>query len=44
MKEPQIKPEEDVQVLSEEEAVDALTAYFQRTGRGRIADLPRWAQ
>lgn len=30
--------------VDEDEAVDALTAYFRRTSRGRIVDLPRWAQ
>ncbi len=34
--------EEDVEL--EEEAVDTLTAYFRRTSRGRIVDLPRWVQ
>lgn len=38
------KPEAERQDLSEDEAVDALTAYFRRTSRGRIIDLPRWAQ
>ena len=33
-------PEKD----KEEEDVSALTAHFRRTSRGRIVDLPRWAQ
>jgi hypothetical protein len=28
----------------EDEAVNALTAHFRRTSRGRIVELPRWAQ
>jgi hypothetical protein len=36
---------EDVQEKDkEEEAVSALTAHFRRASRGRIVDLPRWAQ
>jgi hypothetical protein len=30
--------------LGEEYAVNVLTDYFRRTSRGRIIDLPRWAQ
>jgi len=30
--------------LKEDEAVNALTAHFRRTSRGRIVELPRWAQ
>lgn len=44
MEEEQIKPEEEAQDLTEEEAVDALTAHFRRTSRGRIVNLSRWAQ
>jgi hypothetical protein len=29
---------------TQDELVDALTAHFRRTSRGRIIDLPRWAQ
>lgn len=36
--------EEETEYLGEEETVDALTAHFRRTSRGRIVDLPRWAQ
>jgi len=42
--------EEDLEILpdkedfNEDETVDALTLYFRRTSRGRIVDLPRWAQ
>ena len=38
------KEMEEIGNVGEEEAVDALTAYFRRTSRGRIVDLPRWAQ
>jgi hypothetical protein len=44
MEEEQVKPEEESDGMIEEEAVDALTAHFRRTSRGRIVDLPRWAQ
>lgn len=27
-----------------EEIINALTTYFRRCSRGRIVDLPRWAQ
>ena len=30
--------------LGEGEAVNALTEHFRRTSRGRVVDLPRWAQ
>ena len=33
-------PEEDFK----EEIINALTTYFRRCSRGRIVDLPRWAQ
>ena len=44
MENEEAKPEEERDDLSEDEAADALTAYFRRTSRGRIIDLPRWAQ
>ena len=44
MEEEKIKPEEEVPDLLEEETVEALTAHFRRTSRGRIVDLPRWVQ
>lgn len=44
MEEPQMESEEESQDLTQEEAVDTLTAYFRRTSRGRIVELPRWAQ
>ncbi|MDF3034282.1 MAG: hypothetical protein K0R76_1236 [Alphaproteobacteria bacterium] len=34
----------DPELLREEEVLDTLTTYFRRTSRGRIVDLPRWAQ
>jgi hypothetical protein len=47
-----IEPEElpllDTEDKDDEEAasqtVDALTSYFRRTSRGRVIDMPRWAQ
>lgn len=30
--------------LDEAEIIDQLTVHFRRTSRGRIVDLPRWAQ
>jgi hypothetical protein len=36
--------EEEAQEAPEANVVDALTAHFRRTSRGRIVDLPRWAQ
>lgn len=44
MEEEKIKPEEESIDLLEEETVEALTAHFRRTSRGRIVDLPRWVQ
>ena len=35
---------QDKEKEEEEEAVSALTAHFRRTSRGRVVDLPRWAQ
>lgn len=35
---------EDREEIKERETVEALTAYFRRTSRGRVIDLPRWAQ
>jgi hypothetical protein len=37
-------PEEEEEDSPEKEVVDALTTHFRRTSRGRIVDLPRWAQ
>jgi hypothetical protein len=37
-------PEEENIPVGEEETIDALTAHFRRVTRGRIVDLPRWAQ
>lgn len=34
----------DKERVNQDEMVDALTAHFRRTSRGRIVDLPRWAQ
>jgi hypothetical protein len=31
-------------VVDDNEAIEALTAYFRKISRGRIVDLPRWAQ
>jgi len=39
-----IETEEEPEKEREEEAVSALTAHFRRASRGRIVDLPRWAQ
>lgn len=49
MKEPVLEEscqetEKEAERLEEEETVNALTAYFRRTSRGRIVELPRWAQ
>jgi hypothetical protein len=38
------QPPEGGEESLEKEVVDALTAHFRRTSRGRIVDLPRWAQ
>jgi hypothetical protein len=43
MEDIQCEPEIDNE-KEEEEAVDVLTAHFRRTRRGRIVELPRWAQ
>ena len=40
----QVNPEVETENRDEDEAVNALTAHFRRTSRGRIVDLPRWAQ
>jgi hypothetical protein len=29
---------------TQDQLVDALTTHFRRTSRGRIVDMPRWAQ
>lgn len=44
MEDEKIKPEEGYTDSLEEETVEALTAHFRRTSRGRIVDLPRWVQ
>jgi len=36
--------DEEMDHPGEDQAVDALTVYFRRASRGRIVDLPRWAQ
>lgn len=36
--------EEEKETVSVDDTIDALTAHFRRTSRGRIVDLPRWAQ
>jgi hypothetical protein len=36
--------ETDEKILEINIAVDELTAHFRRTSRGRIVELPRWAQ
>ena len=42
---PENNPEkEKEESLEEEKAVEALTVHFRRTSRGRIVELPRWAQ
>lgn len=40
----QEQEEDRAEDAQETETVDALTAHFRRTSRGRIVDLPRWAQ
>lgn len=44
MENQEIETLEENEILNEDETVDALTAHFRRTSRGRIVDLPRWAQ
>jgi hypothetical protein len=36
--------EEEKEPVNADDTIDALTAHFRRTSRGRIVDLPRWAQ
>jgi hypothetical protein len=36
--------ETEKEIITTDETIDALTAHFRRTSRGRIVDLPRWAQ
>lgn len=36
--------ERETQTGGEYEPLEALTAHFRRTSRGRIVPLPRWAQ
>jgi hypothetical protein len=38
------EPEEDSEENFKEEIINALTTHFRRCSRGRIVDLPRWAQ
>lgn len=40
----QAETEAETELLKEDEVLNTLTAYFRRTGRGRIVELPRWAQ
>lgn len=36
--------EEEKESVNADDTIDALTAHFRRVSRGRIVDLPRWAQ